>query len=136
MGYDHLASINSSTLGERSAQPLVRLVAANVPALSESELRQELGAVSQTESKLAAYKAQVLAELSRRCDSAAAKRAAREVLRSSPSAAYHQVKDAQRLAELDKTSEAETATNKPCAAKLIQPNRRNDKRPFNAFAYL
>ncbi len=89
-----------------SAGPLVCLVAANVPALSEGELRQELGAVSRAESKLAGYKTCLLAELSHRCDSSAAKRAAREVLRSSPSVAHHQVKDAERLAELGTTSEA------------------------------
>ncbi len=92
----------------------------NLFKLSVDELRQELRVVGQTESKLAGYKACVLAELSKRCDFAEAKRVAREVLQSSPSAAHHQVKSAERLVELPETSKALSAGEIPAGhARLI-----------------
>ncbi|MDE0115937.1 MAG: hypothetical protein OXT07_04895, partial [bacterium] len=45
-------------------------------------------------------------ELARRCDVAGAKRVAREVLRSSPSQAHHDVKSAERLGGLEEASGA------------------------------
>jgi len=98
----------------------VCLVAADVSALSEDGLRRELGAVGRAESGLAAYKAEVLGELARRCDAAGAKRAAREVLRSSPSQAHHDVKAAERLAGLAATSGALASGEIPAGhARLI-----------------
>jgi len=71
-------------------------------------------------SKLEALRCEVLAELSRRCDTAGAKRAAREVLRSSPSAAHRDVKAAERMAELDETSGALASGEIPAGhARLI-----------------
>ena len=85
---------------------LVCVAGAVVAGLSDDGLRQELGSVGRAESKLAAYKAEVLAEVSRRGDAAGAKRVVREVLRSSPSQAHHDVKAAERLAGLAETSGA------------------------------
>ena len=62
--------------------------------------------IGRAESTLSAFKAEALAELARRDGSGAAKRAVREVLRSSPSAAHRDVKAAERLAGLAATSEA------------------------------
>ena len=98
----------------------VCVVTVDVSALSEDGLRRELGAVGRTESRLAAYKAKVLGELARRCDAAGAKRAAREVLRSSPSQAHHDVKSAERLAGLAATCEALASGEVPAGhARLI-----------------
>jgi len=99
---------------------LVCVAVADVAALSEDELRRELGAVSRAESKLAGYKARILAEVARRHDTAGAKKVAREVLRSSPSSAHHDVKAAERLAGLGETSGALAAGEIPADhARLI-----------------
>ena len=98
----------------------VCIAPADVSALSEEGLRRELGAVGRAESGLAAYKAEVLGELARRGDAAGARRAAREVLRLSPSQAHHDVKAAERLAGLAATSGALAAGEIPVGhARLI-----------------
>ncbi|MCY3967648.1 MAG: DUF222 domain-containing protein [bacterium] len=78
----------------------------DVTRISDNNLRHELEAIGKQESKLAARKAKILAELARRHTTAGAKRVARDVLRTSNSAAHHQVKSAERLEDLAATSEA------------------------------
>ncbi|MCY4257748.1 MAG: DUF222 domain-containing protein [bacterium] len=78
----------------------------DVTHISDNNLRHELAAIGKQESKLAARKAKILAELARRHTTAGAKRVARDVLRTSNSAAHHQVKSAERLEDLAATSEA------------------------------
>ena len=79
---------------------------ADVAGLSEAGLRQRLASLGEAGSKLEALRCEVLAELSRRCDTAGAKRAACDVLRSSPSAAHRDVKAAECMSELAETSGA------------------------------
>ena len=78
----------------------------DVAGLSDAGLRRRLGVLGEAESQLEALKAQALAQLARRHDTAGAKRVAREVLRSSPSKAHHDVKTAEQLGALAETSEA------------------------------
>jgi len=84
----------------------VCVAAVDVAGVSSGELRKRVGLIGRAESTLSAFKAEALAELARRDGSGAAKRAVREVLRSSPSRAHHDVKAAERLAGLSATSEA------------------------------
>ena len=78
----------------------------DVAGLSDTGLRRRLGLLGEAESQMEALKAQTMAEMARRHDTAGAKKMAREVLRSSPSKAHHDVKAAERLAGLAATSEA------------------------------
>ena len=70
----------------------------DVAGLSDAGLRGRLGLLGEAESQLEALKAQTMAEMARRHDTASAKKMARDVLRSSPSKAHHDVKAAERLA--------------------------------------
>lgn len=92
----------------------------NVAGLSDSGLRRRLGVLGEAESQLEALKAQTMAEMARRHDTAGAKKMAREVLRSSPSKAHRDVKAAERLAGLAATSEALASGEVPAGhARLI-----------------
>ena len=84
----------------------VCVAALDVASASSGVLRERVGLIGRAESTLAAFKAEALAELARRDGSGAAKRVARDVLRSSPSRAHRDVKAAERLAGLSVTSEA------------------------------
>ena len=84
-----------------------------VAGLSDAGLRGRLGVLGEADSQLEALKAQTMAEMARRHDTAGAKKMAREVLRSSPSKAHHDVKAAERLAGLAATSEALAAGEVP-----------------------
>ena len=98
----------------------VCVAAVDVTGVSSGVLRERVGLIGRAESTLAALKAEVLAELARRDGSGAAKRAVREVLRSSPSRAYNDVKAAERLAGLAATSEALASGEVPAEhARLI-----------------
>ncbi|MCY3963123.1 MAG: DUF222 domain-containing protein [bacterium] len=85
---------------------LVCVPHADVSGLSNDGLRQRLSALGEAGSRLEALRSEALAELSRRHDTAGAKRVAREVLRSSPGAAHRDVKAAERMARLAETSDA------------------------------
>ena len=92
----------------------------DVAGLSDAGLRGRLGLLGEAESQLEALKAQAMAEMARRHDTAGAKKMAREVLRSSPSKAHHDVKAAERLAGLAVTSEALASGEVPADhARLI-----------------
>ncbi len=92
----------------------------DVARLSDSGLRKRLGLLGEAESQLEALKAQTMAEMARRHDTAGAKKMAREVLRSSPSKAHHDVKAAERLAGLAATCEALASGEVPADhARLI-----------------
>ncbi|MCY4193039.1 MAG: DUF222 domain-containing protein, partial [bacterium] len=84
----------------------VCVTAIDIASASNSELRERVGLIGRAESTLAAFKSEALAELAQRDGLGAAKRIARDVLRSSPSRAHRDVKAAERLAELAATSEA------------------------------
>ncbi|WP_420619655.1 DUF222 domain-containing protein [Candidatus Poriferisocius sp.] len=92
----------------------------DVAGLSDVGLRKRLGLLGEAESQLEALKAQTVAEMARRHDTAGAKKMAREVLRSSPSKAHHDVKAAERLAGLAATCEALASGEVPADhARLI-----------------
>ena len=74
--------------------------------LSDESLRSRLGLIGRSESRLAAMKSRVLAELGRRHSTAIAQRVAGEELRSSGREAKRDVEAAQRMSELPVTSEA------------------------------
>lgn len=75
-------------------------------ALSDDGLRERLGLIGRCESRLAAMKARVLAELGNRHNTATAVRVAGEELRSSRRETKRDVETAQRMRELPATSEA------------------------------
>ncbi|MDE0117902.1 MAG: DUF222 domain-containing protein [bacterium] len=92
----------------------------DVAGLSDAGLRRRLGVLGEAESRLEGLKAQTMAEVARRHDTAGAKKMAREVLRSSPAKAHHDVKAAERLAGLAATSEALASGEVPADhARLI-----------------
>ena len=92
----------------------------DVAALSDAGLRQRLGLLGEAESQLEALKSQTLAEASRRHGDSGAKRVARDVLRSSPSAAHRDVKSAERMSKLAETSGALLSGEIPAGhARLI-----------------
>ena len=114
---DEYAQAKSAQAGCGAA---VCVSAVDVAGVSSGVLRERVGLIGRAESTLAAFKAEALAELARRDGSGAAKRAVREVLRSSPSRAHHDVKAAERLAGLAGTSEALAAGEVPADhARLI-----------------
>lgn len=92
----------------------------DVAGLSDAGLRGRLRVLGESESQLEALKVRTMAEMARRHDTAGAKKVAREVLRSSPSKAHHDVKAAERLAGLAATSEALASGEVPAGhARLI-----------------
>lgn len=98
----------------------VCVLGVDVGGLSDAGLRRRLGVLGEAESQVEALKAQTMAEMARRHDTAGAKKMAREVLRSSPSKAHHDVKAAERLAGLAATCEALASGEVPVGhARLI-----------------
>ncbi|MCY3851425.1 MAG: DUF222 domain-containing protein [Acidimicrobiaceae bacterium] len=84
----------------------VHVEVVDAAALSDQGLSSRLGVIGRAESRLAAMKAQVLAEIGRRHDTKVAQRLVRDELRASSRAAKRDVESAARLAELPATSEA------------------------------
>lgn len=84
----------------------VHVDAANAATMSDEELRSHLGLIGRRESRLAAEKAIVLAEIGRRHSKGDAQRLVRDELRASNREAKRDVESATRLAELPATSEA------------------------------
>ena len=78
----------------------------DVPGLSGGGLRDRLKEIGRAESKLGAFKAEVLAELSRRDSKSAAERVAREQLQMSRRDAQRDVEAADRLSAMEETSQA------------------------------
>ena len=78
----------------------------DVGGLGDEGLSLRLGEIGRAESRLAAMKAQVLAEVGRRHSNAVAQRIARNELRSSKREAKRDVESAVQLAQLPATSEA------------------------------
>ncbi len=89
-----------------AAGGVVRVEAVDVAALCDDGLSLRLGVLGRAESRLAAMKAQVLAEVGRRHSSAEAQRIARDHLQASKREAKRDVETAARLAELPATSDA------------------------------
>ncbi len=84
----------------------VCVLAVDVEGLRDEGLSLRLSEIGRAESRLAAMKAQVLAEVGRRHSNAVAQRIARDELRSSKREAKRDVESAVQLAQLPATSEA------------------------------
>ena len=84
----------------------VFVAAVDVVGLGDEGLSSRLGVIGRAESRLAAMKSQVLAEVERRHDTTAAQRVARHELQSSKREAKRDVESAVRLSELSATSQA------------------------------
>jgi len=84
----------------------VHVSVVDVGGLGDEGLSLRLGEIGRAESRLAAMKAQVLAEVGRRHSNAAAQRMARDELRSSKREAKRDVESAVQLAQLPATSDA------------------------------
>ena len=89
-----------------AAGGVVHVETVDVAALCDEGLSSRLGVLGRAESRLAAMKAQVLAEVGRRHSSTDAQRIARDELQASKREAKRDVESATRLAELPVTSEA------------------------------
>ena len=89
-----------------AAGGVVHVEVVDVAALCDEGLSLRLGVLGRAESRLAAMKAQVLAEVGRRHSSTDAQRIARDELQASKREAKRDVESATRLAELPVTSEA------------------------------
>ncbi len=85
---------------------VLRVEAVDVTGLSDDGLSLRLGVLGRAESRLAAMKAQVLAEVGRRHSRGDAQRMVRNELQSSKREAKRDVETAARLSELPVTSEA------------------------------
>ncbi len=84
----------------------VYVAGVDVAGLSGEGLRDRLKEIGRAESKLGAFKAEVLAELSRRESKSAAERVAREQLQTSRRDAQRDVEAAERLSAMEETSQA------------------------------
>ena len=84
----------------------VHVSVVDVGSLGDEGLSLRLREIGRAESRLAALKAHVLAEVGRRHSNAVAQRVARDELRSSKSEAKRDVESAVQLAQLPATSEA------------------------------
>ncbi len=91
---------------ERAAGGVVHVEMVDVAALCDEGLSLRLGVLGRAESRLAAMKAQVLAEVGRRHSKGDAQRMVRNELQASKREAKRDVESAARLAELPATSEA------------------------------
>ena len=89
-----------------AAGGVVHVEVVDVAALCDEGLSLRLGVLGRAESRLAAMKAQVLAEASRRHSSTDAQRIVRDELQASKREAKRDVESAIRLAQLPVTSEA------------------------------
>ena len=99
---------------------VVHVEVVDVAALCDEGLSLRLGVLGRAESRLAAMKAQVLAEVGRRHSSTDAQRIARDELQASKREAKRDVESATRLAELPVTSEALASGEIPAGhARLI-----------------
>ena len=99
---------DSKTTGDSASVPAgaVYVRAVDVEGLRDKGLSLRLSEIGRAESRLAAMKARVLAEVGRRHSNAVAQRLARDELRSSKREAKRDVESAVQLAELPATSEA------------------------------
>ena len=103
---------DSNTTGAPAGVPAgvpageVYVLAVDVEGLRDEGLSLRLSEIGRAESRLAAMKAQVLAEVGRRHSNAVAQRLARDELRSSKREAKRDVESAVQLAQLPATSEA------------------------------
>ncbi len=114
---DHSGSAcgDSITAGEAVFVPAVDVV-----GLGDEGLSSRLGVIGRAESRLAAMKSQVLAEVGRRHDAKVAQRLVRDELQSSVREAKRDVESAVQLAELPATSEALESGQIPAGhARLI-----------------
>ena len=99
---------DSNTTGAPAGVPAgaVYVLAVDVEGLRDEGLSLRLGEIGRAESRLAAMKALVLAEVGRRHSKAVAQRIARDELQSSKREAKRDVESAVQLAQLPATSEA------------------------------
>ena len=99
---------DSKTTGDSASVPAgaVYVLAVDVEGLRDKGLSLRLSEIGRAESRLAAMKARVLAEVGRRHSNAVAQRLARDELRSSKREAKRDVESAVQLAQLPATSEA------------------------------
>ena len=112
--------LDPPTRGADTAGEAVFVPAVDVVALGDEGLACRLGVIGRAESRLAAMKSQVLAEVGRRHDTKMAQRIARDELQSSVREAKRDVESAVRLAELPATSEALESGHIPAGhARLI-----------------
>ncbi|MCY3849421.1 MAG: DUF222 domain-containing protein [Acidimicrobiaceae bacterium] len=98
--------LEASGRAERVCPSSVCVGAVEVAGLSEEGLRSRLGLIGRGESRLAAMKSQVLAELGRRMNKAEAQRIASDELQSSGREAKRDVEAAVQLEQLPDTSGA------------------------------
>ncbi len=113
-----------------AAGGVVHVEVVDVAALCDKGLSLRLGVLGRAESRLAAMKAQVLAEVGRRHSSTDAQRLVRNELQASKREAKRDVETATRLAELPVTSEALESGEIPAGhARLIA--RASSESPIN-----
>ena len=98
--------LDTATGAGTAAAGAVYVLAVDVEGLRDDGLSLRLSEIGRAESRLAAMKARVLAEVGRRHSNAVAQRLARDELRSSKREAKRDVESAVQLAELPATSEA------------------------------
>ena len=102
-----VSDLLDTATGAATADPgAVCVLAVDVEGLRDEGLSLRLGEIGRAESRLAAMKALVLAEVGRRHSNAEAQRLARDELRSSKREAKRDVESAVQLAQLPATSEA------------------------------
>ncbi len=98
--------LDTATGADTAAAGAVCVLAVDVEGLRDEGLSLRLSEIGRAESRLAAMKALVLAEVGRRHSNAVAQRIARDELRSSKREAKRDVESAVQLAQLRATSEA------------------------------
>ena len=98
--------LDTATGAGTAAAGAVCVLAVDIEGLRDEGLSLRLGEIGRAESRLAAMKARVLAEVGRRHSNAVAQRLARDELRSSKREAKRDVESAVQLAQLPATSEA------------------------------
>ena len=107
MEFAPVSDLSDTTAGaETAAAGVVHVETVDVAAMCDEGLSLRLGVLGRAESRLAAMKAQVLAEVGRRHSKADAQRLVRNELKASGRDAKRDVETAVRLAELPATSEA------------------------------
>ena len=107
MEFAPVSDLSDTTAGaETAAAGVVHVETVDVAAMCDEGLSLRLGVLGRAESRLAAMKAQVLAEVGRRHSKADAQRLVRNELKASGRDAKRDVEAAVRLAELPATSEA------------------------------
>ena len=107
MEFAPVPDLSDTSSGVGSAMGgVLRVEAVDVTGLSDDGLSLRLGVLGRAESRLAAMKAQVLAEVGRRHSKGDAQRMVRNELQSSKREAKRDVETAAQLSELPMTSEA------------------------------